>query len=382
MSAKASPARLAALFLLLLFTAGCSARGIEALRFLNDIDAGFGASRLKETTPTPERRNLAYTVAERSYAGDLYLSPQGTLAALVLVPGLSPQGKDDPRLVAVAHSLARVRFAVLVPDIASLRALQVGAENVGEIADAALWLSEQPAWASRGKVGIVAISFAVGPALLAALDERARERVHFFVGVGGYYDIVEAIAFFTTGAYKEDGRWKRIEADPYGKWVFVKSNAGKLADPLERTLLEEIAERKLDDPGAVIADLASRLGPDGRAVMNLVENREPERVAALVARLPAEIRDEIAGLDPARGDLTRLAAHVILIHGRADDVIPYTESVALAAALPPGQSALYLVDGLLHVKTELSLSDRLVLWDAGFDILEERDRLAGRLAAD
>lgn len=381
MPAKRPFARIAALFLLLI-AAGCSARGVEALRLLNDIDAGAGASRLKAETPAPSRQTLAYAVQGRAYEGDLYLSPEGPLAALVLVPGLAAEGKDDPRLVALAQSLARVRFAVLVPDLPNLRALKVRSEDSRAIADAALWLAGEARWAEAGRVGLAAISYAVGPALIAALDEAAQARIAFFVGIGGYYDIVSAIAFSTTGYYRTAEGLRHTEPNPYGKWVFVLSNAERVEDPLDRALLSAIAERKLEDPGAAVAELEARLGAGGRAVMDLVGNTDPERVAPLIARLPQALRSEIAALDPARRDLKRLAARVILIHGRADPVIPYTESERLAAALAPGRAGLYLVDGLLHVDAKLSLGDRLVLWDAGVDLLTERDRLAQTRAGD
>ncbi len=365
--------------LLLLLAAGCSARGTEAMRLLNDIDAGFGPSALKEATPKPERRAVGYAVEGRGYAGDLYLSSAGALAALVLVPGLAPEGKDDPRLVALAQSLARVRFAVLVPDLQGLRALKVRASDVGEIADAVQWLSSNERLAPAGQVGLAAISYAAGPALLATLEPRVEGRVAFFVSVGGYYDIAQAITFAATGAYRTGKGWRFAEANPYGKWVFVGSNAERMAEQSGRALLWAIAERKLDEPRAPIADLTARLGPDGQAVMALVENTDPDKVPALIEALPHALKAEIAALDPARAALARFAARAILIHGQADAIIPYTESEALHRALPEGQSALYLVDGLLHANADLTFSDRLVLWDAGLDLLKERDRLAGRL---
>ena len=118
---------------LCLTAAACSQRAQEAQRLLSDIAAGPDPSRLKAETPVPERRAARFPGG----SGDLYVSPEGTLGALVLVPGLAEAGKDDPRLIAFAHSLARARFAVLVPDIVSLRALQVRPGDSVIIAEAA-----------------------------------------------------------------------------------------------------------------------------------------------------------------------------------------------------------------------------------------------------
>jgi pimeloyl-ACP methyl ester carboxylesterase len=295
----------------------------------------------------------------------------------VLVPGAAPEGKDDARLVALALALARKRFEVLVPDIEAVRALRIGAADAVEIADAVRHLGD--AWGAAGEasVGVVAISYALGPAVLAALRPEARDEVRFIVGVGGYYDVVAAIAFFTTGRYRAPGEaeWRFRRPNEYGKWVFARSNADRLETPDDRRLLAELARRKLDDPAAEVAALAAALGPEGRSVWRLLVNTDPAEVPALVATLPPAIRGEIEALDLRRRDLAGLRARLLLLHGRDDGIIPYTESLALAAALP-GQATLYIVDSLAHV--DLGPADTLALWHAAYRLLEERDGVTPR----
>ena len=92
-------------------------------------------------------------------------APRG---AAVVVPGLTPYGKDDPRLVAFAGSLARSRFLVLIPEIPNVRALRVSAADSAIIADAIGEAARRFAGGAERSVGLVAISFGAGPALLAA----------------------------------------------------------------------------------------------------------------------------------------------------------------------------------------------------------------------
>jgi hypothetical protein len=103
---------------------------------LEDLAAQEWPSRLKESTPDPVRRPVAYALQDRDYEGDLYLPGEPPLAGIVLVPGAAERGKDDPRLVAFATTLARTRFLVLVPDLPNLRALRVQAEDALGVADA------------------------------------------------------------------------------------------------------------------------------------------------------------------------------------------------------------------------------------------------------
>lgn len=364
-------ARCAVFLAMCLAATGCSDRSREAAALLSDIAAGEGPSRLKRETPTPDRQSIAYPGG----FGDLYVSPEGPVAALVLVPGLARTGKDDPRLVAFANSLARVRFAVLVPDVESLRALKVLPGDVDAIADAALWLADQAHLTGNRPVGVVAISYAAGPALLAATIPRARDRIGFVAAVGGYHDITKVVRFFTTGSFQIDGRWRHAEPNAYGKWVFVKSNAERIDDPNDQMRLVAIADAKLADPAADVTAMASALGADGQSVLALADNTDPDRVERLVAGLPQAIRDDMVALDPAAAPLETASAHLILIHGRDDTIIPYSESIDLARRVGRDQASLYLVDGLWHVDADFSLHDQWVLWDAAIELLEHRDGL-------
>ncbi|HMA11205.1 MAG TPA: hypothetical protein VKO83_04915, partial [Steroidobacteraceae bacterium] len=225
---------------LLVVLAGCApARHYEAAQVLQDIAAGAADSELKRTTPAPLRQPLAYMVAGRAHQADLYLpgplagcsaataAPSGSAAArcpraaIVAVPGAVPLGKDDPRLVAFATTLARAGFAVLAPEIAGYRQSRIRPADAQEVADAFAWLVSRSELAPAGRAGMAAFSYSVGPALLAALRNDIRERVRFVVAVGGYHDLPRAMRFFTTGWFEHDGRWQRITPDDTGRMVLV-----------------------------------------------------------------------------------------------------------------------------------------------------------------
>src|SRR5438094_3285686 len=169
-----APRNLVVLLCTVVGLAGCvSPRGNEAADLLADIAAGDGPSRLKETTPEPVRTTVRYGRAAGGASADLYRNAERPRGALVVVPGLTPQGKDDPRLVAFARSLARARFLILVPEIANTRALKVSATDSGFVADALEELAQRFAGGTGHSIGLVAFSYAVGPALIAAAQTPA-----------------------------------------------------------------------------------------------------------------------------------------------------------------------------------------------------------------
>ncbi|HLF59404.1 MAG TPA: alpha/beta hydrolase [Alphaproteobacteria bacterium] len=351
-------------------------RAVEAALVMDDLAAGPGPSLFKNITSAPSRDGISYRIGARNHEADLYRPGEDPNAVLVLVPGALATGKDDPRLVAFAATLARAGFGVLAPDIPSVRALQLRASDSQDVADAVDYLADSDETSAR-PLGIVALSYAAGPAILALLDPAVGDKVDFVVAIGGYHDADAVLTFFTTGYYRDPpgGPWRHRRPNAYGKWLFVAGNVGLIADASDRDVLAQMAGRKLEDLSADVSDLAQRLGAEGRAVVDFVMNVDPGRARDLIGNLPAAVRAEIEALDLKRRDLTRLHPGLILIHGRDDAIVPESESMALAAAAAPGRADLYLVERLAHVDLgPVGLRDALTLWRAIYRLLEERDR--------
>lgn len=357
--------------------ASCSpARVIEAARLMQDVAAGHGPSTLKDVTPKPERRSRGYWLGEDLHEEDIYTSREPSAGRIILIPGVSPKGRDDVRLVAFATSLARARFVVHVPELPGLRQLRVSPSDTQVIAETLRRLSagEPDSPGSREPIGLVAFSYAAGPALLAALEPDVGEGLDFVLLIGGYHSVDALATFVTTGAYRSDPSepWQRAEPNPRGKWLFLLSNVERIESEADRLLLRQIGERKFDEPTASIEDLRTQLGPEGRAIDAFLNNTEPNRVPALVEALPRAIRDDMAALDPARGTLGTLEPRLYLVHGKDDAVIPFTESEALSRAVP--DAVLFRVDSLAHVDLgPSSWLDALALWRAAYLLLGERE---------
>lgn len=322
---------------------------------LTDIVAGAASSPLKALTAAPRRVEVRFSGNGEPLDGDLYLPGRGRpRAGVVLVPGVVPLGHRDPRLVAFAQTLARAGFAVLAPSLPAYRLRQVQPDDVARVTAAFRHLADHPEWAPQGRAGMVAFSYAVGFAVLAALDPAIREQVRFVVGIGGYYDLNEVLTYATTGHYRVDGRWRQRASDPYGQWVFLESARPHLGDARDRFLLGEMARRKLENLDADLGPLARDLGPEGRSVYRLLTNPDPAAVPARLAALPVAVRAVLDALTLRDKDLMALHARLILLAGEDDPLIPYTQSLALARAVPDGQVQVFVIHRVLgHVELRL-----------------------------
>lgn len=359
---------------------GAIARGFEAALLLGDLAAGSGPSPLKSLTPSPTRSAVTYGIEGRNHGGDLYRPQMQARAALVLVPGALATGKDDPRLIAFATTLARAGFDVLAPNLPTVRALRLNAADAQDVADAVRYLSDTD---GGRRLGIAALSYAAGPAIIAALDPAVGTKVKFILAIGGYYDTEAVLTFFTTGYYQDPpgGPWRHRPPNSYGKWLFVASNVDSVAEFSDRAILQQMADRKMADLSADIGDLARKLGPEGRAVYDLVDNADPARVPALIHALPEAVQSSIHALDLKTRNLSRLIPDLILVHGEDDAIIPESESKSMQAAAAPEKARLFLVKHLAHVDLKtIDTGDAIALWRAVYSLLKERDDPAAQRA--
>ena len=263
---------------------------------------------------------------------------------------------------------------MLVPQLAGDQPLNVSAADAEAIAAAVATATER---ADLPKVALAAISYAGGPAMLAALRPGTAERVAVVMIIGGYYDITSAITYLTTGRYRAapGEPWRTGPVHEPARWRFLSANAPRVGPP-DAAVLEQIARRKLRRPEAGVADLVGQLGADGRAVWRLLDNEDPAQVPALIEALPTGIRDQIRSLDLSSRDFAKLEADLLLIHGRDDPLVPFTESVDLAAAVPDDRARLYLLDELYHVELDSPpLGDMATMLRAAYRLLTWRDRL-------
>jgi len=349
-----------------LFVFGQPVRWTMAALLMADIAAA------REPTPYKRliRAPIEATSTLRGIEVDLYTPADEPRASLVLVPGAAVLGREEPRLRDLARSLARAGFRVIVPELPGPRRLSLSRADAEILAEVL-----RGADRSQSPLGIAAVSYGVGPAVIAALEPDLAGKVDFIVGIGGYHNTDSAIQFMVTGTFRRanDPLLHRLPPNTYSRWVFLHANAGRLDDERDRDLLRTLADRRLDDANASSADVRDLLSPQGLAVLDLLEATNPAQVPTLIAALPEAIRRDIDSLNLALYDLKPLAARLILVHGRDDPIIPFSESEALAAAARPGAARLFLVDQIGHVGfSSVTLGNAWTVWRAVDALLAER----------
>jgi pimeloyl-ACP methyl ester carboxylesterase len=316
-----------AVLLVLPFLRGASTL-IETSAFLVEFLGPEGWRPLSRVTPEPSVRPLFGAAPAGRPPADLYVRPSFMrLPGLVLVHGLSPEGKDDERLRHAAALLARSGWAVAVPTLEGLTVLRLRPQDANAVSATIRGLHA----AGYERVSLLGISLGAGPALLAASDPALAAHLAAVLALGGYASAVELLRYTLTGAY-----------------AFARVSGRR---PVLEAAIAQFARANSE-----LVDEAGR---------HLVDNRDPAAFDGLARALPARTRELLDAISPVRV-LAGLRAPLFLIHGRDDRAVPFTESLRLeAAARAAGRPARVAIVGAVgHVEADprAALIDLIRLW--------------------
>jgi pimeloyl-ACP methyl ester carboxylesterase len=282
----------------------------------------------------------------------------GPWPTVVFVNGATREGRHHPKVQRLARGLARSGYLALVPDLPGLRLGEITRATAAATIRVALAATRRPDVA-RGKIAFYGVSVGASLALLAAESPKLRGRVTVVGGEAPWVDMRKIIRLATTGLY---GR-RRYPIDPYARLAVARSLAGGLPAGRDRTRLLGVLKQISDDDPAPLSRVGDTdLGPAGRALVALLENRRASRFDVLYARLPPSVRTGVKQLSPLLG-ARRLRVRVELASAPHDKYFPPEESRSLARVAP--NVRVTVTTTLAHAVPKPSLRDARGL--VGFD---------------
>jgi dienelactone hydrolase len=301
---------------------------------------GYARTASRFETGEFDERTLTVPWRGGQLRARVYIPRGASDRAMLLVPGVHAAGVDEPRLVQFARDLASVRHTVLTAELPDLTQYRLTPRTTDMIEDAALWLSQQPALAPDGRVGMMGISFAGGLSIVAASRPGLRDRVAFVMSFGGHGDLPRTLRYLCTGI-RADGS-QRPPHD-YGVVIILLSVADQVVppdqvEPLRKVILTYLEASRLDlvdkneswNTYQRARAMTASLPDPAKTLMNYVNDRDVAHLGPILLPHVTELGDDRM-LSPAREAAP--AAPVYLLHGTDDNVIPAIESSLLAETL-------------------------------------------------
>lgn len=273
----------------------------------------------------PRTQDVSFGPSEAGWDGLLFLPAEARAPApgVVVALGVTPAGRDDPRVRRLGEGLARIGVAALVPYSPNLLEGRVTDDEIDFLVAAHQALAARPEVDGR-RVGFLGVCVGASLSALAAADARIAEDVAFLGWFGGYHDLARLLPAVMAGATRgEDGVPAAWTPDPLARQVLR-----------ERLLALAPAERDAIEAALEAGQLAENAGLEGDAAVALALLRGPDLAEAerLVAALSPAARAKMRRLSPAaRADAIR--APVYLMSEEGDRLIPPAETAAMAEQL-------------------------------------------------
>ncbi|MBA2363436.1 MAG: prolyl oligopeptidase family serine peptidase [Chloroflexia bacterium] len=312
-------------FLVLLAVALVTHPGRVALKsgaLLVEIFPDAPVYPLRLVTRAPARLAVSYTVADGTTTADVYRpAGDGRHGAFVFYIGIGPETRN-PNVVRLSKALARAGVVVMVPVSPELSRFRVVPEEKEGVIAAFKYLSAQE-YVDPDRVGIMGVSAGGSLVALGAADPRIANDVRLIELFGSYYDASSVVAAITVRSIDVSGQ--RVAWSPDD--VPIKT----FRDMILPTLPEADRPRLAPLFAGKVIQIPPGLSAEGRSVAELLINRDPARVPALLAALPATTKRTLQAISPS-AEIDGLRTELFLLHDVDDAIIPHTESRAFYRA--------------------------------------------------
>ena len=323
---------LAVLMAGLVFLAAATHQGrttVRVMLFLPQVLADFPLKPQEWVTGKPTRQRIVFPLADGGEAeADVYLpAGSGKHPATLFFLGIVPADRDEHRVVGLGEGLARAGVVVMIPWLESQTLERIGTGDVDSLVRAFQHLRSLDQ-VDPDRVGMGGICTGASLLTVAAQDERISDQVTFINFFAGYYDALDVVRAIGGRSRFDGGYVVPWKPDKLTLKVFSGHLVEGVTDPDDRDLLSRVF---VDKQQASEAEVRS-LGSEGMAVYRLLNGVPPEEVDGLIQKLSPETHEFLRLISP-KTHIDRLKARMLIMHDRADRLVPSEESRRLVEAL-------------------------------------------------
>ena len=309
----------------------------------------LGALQLLSTFRRNPGNRLPQTVVHSGTEVDIYQPDSAPRATAIFVPGFAIRGREDPRIRNLGWALCATGLRVLIPDVASIRALKISVDQPDEVQQLLESLVADSSMVTTPGLSLLSVSFSGIFVLRAALSAVLAQRLRALCLIGGYFDI-ERVASFLINSDR---------ADPYGRLIIARSyysDDDPALAPVREVLSRCVEASALDNTGPSDLDtLFDTSDPLEAGLHQLLT--DPHERQAFYRQVITMFNDSWSGYR-VPDDFPSDMPPVFLLHGRQDRVIPPEESRRLAQLLQDRgiSHRLCVTDFLGHGDAAISLA--------------------------
>ncbi|MCG6166648.1 alpha/beta hydrolase [Leptospira sanjuanensis] len=323
----------------------------------------FALNTRNDATKGILEEELQLTVGNET-VGILKFFPENkttTKGTILAVNGMAYLGNQDPRFKAVCRGMASCGFLVFSPQMQEISEFKIKLESIEKIKGLILTISSDPTFCPDGRISLFAPSFSASMGLIAAAEPDVGQRVKSICTIGAYGNVQTTLDYLMSAE----------DSDEYGRmillWNFVHFGIGE-NEEVRKALHASIMDGSILRDSPELPKVLETMKPDNREIfIKLKEDREyRSEIWNRIIRNAGPFRSFLQDLQ-VYNKLEDLRAHVALIHGVRDNVVPASESSLilerlLERDLPRNRSKLVLTPLISHGDIGITLKTLPALW--------------------
>lgn len=249
--------------------------------------------------------------------------------AVILYHGASPKGIEHPAMNLLARNLVQLGFTVYFPRLPQLNNMKFSPETYPRMKRIFHQISTLPE-VDAHRIIVAGMSFAGGMAVKLATEKNIRPAG--VISFGSYFDLEATTEFFFTGRDNFGDTNVDITPHEYTKAVWFWNYLDHLELPFDLQPVRRAIGHFIRDERQRLEESYLACSPDQRSFLKKIfDPREPYAIEYFHSLRP--IIESLSQQLSPRYFYQDVQVPIFIIHGVRDNMIPYTQSLALTEAL-------------------------------------------------
>jgi len=288
----------------------------------------------------------------------VFYSQKKTTQSVIIFPGASPYAEEHPGMIMLANALRNVGFNVFLPRIPNLKNLLIVKENVQWFEHCYLELLKHKNINSSPMV--VGLSYGGANLLKSSLSKSMQSNPpKSILSYGTYFSIESSLDFFVTGNITYNDKSFKITPHEWGTIVIFYNFISTIETSHDQEKITKLLKYRIEDNDLEVDKIKKSLNDNDKKLIEKILNGEIDQdIKLLIEKMIDQNRDLLEYLSPQKW-ANNISTKTFIIHGANDSMVPFTESVLLAANINKSE----LLISFLYEHREIS-TDRGIFFKA------------------
>lgn len=322
---------------------------IKAVQFL-------AGARKKHTLRFHQTAHTLRLSAKTVLDFDIYTPvKQKSPVPVIFLHGMSPMGYRDPRQIKICAILASLGYLVYAPSVEGIKNLTLSADHIQIFISFCQHLDKNSQFSSEAGYAFFAPSFSGAICLQAAAHAELSTRIKAICLIGTFSDFTRCSDYLLF----------EKTADQYARWLILANFLPGLkiiSEKILKAFRGVILQFWTDSTGYQIPKPAVKLNANEKKILEQLmydQNFIQKNYKGLFKKMQPAIKAY-----DVHSYLSGIQAHILVLHGSTDNVIPASESENLYTLLQIRgiKSRLVISPFLNHANPELDFSLLRQVW--------------------